>query len=271
MRALRRGLVWSRLGRPGTHGAGRRVQKVGAGAGSDARFAARSSLLLGGCSAAALFGCQAHCAGLPQGRDVEPRRVDAAADVARSVQWCLHRLRSPATIDALKEPDVEAMLAHDEADVRWAACRALGRLGEDGRVFAGAVSALLDDSDVDVRIAACRALASTGAAGHFSEALAGRLEDPSPHVRWAACLALSTPEAAAIGHGGAAPWADRLAALLQKGEPSPLVRAEACTALAAGGGLPRWQATIGGMLQDEDEDVRRRAETALGASAAGGA
>lgn len=94
-----------------------------------------------------------------------------------------------AAQNALKDPD---------ADVRVAACEALGRMG-GSRAVGGLSEALRGDVDVDVRMAAARALGETRDTNSLV-ALGAALDDKDPAMQYRAMASLKTVTGKDLGN-----------------------------------------------------------------------
>jgi len=139
------------------------------------------------------FGRRAHPLLLEELRRgiVDPARERAVIDVLGAGR---HREAAPA---------IAARLSHPEVELRVAAARALGRLGE--RTTAAVLIAALGDPEWAVRAQVARALGACGGAESITP-LGARLEDPAWWVRRHAAYAL-----AGLGSAGRAELA-RIAA-----------------------------------------------------------
>jgi HEAT repeat protein len=86
--------------------------------------------------------------------------------------------------DASAAPALCGALADAQADLRWQAARALGRIGEGARACADALLTALGDPSADVRMAAVRALPRIGVErARLEPALEALRDDPSGEVR----------------------------------------------------------------------------------------
>lgn len=119
------------------------------------------------------------------------RLVQAAldGDDERAEQWV-------ASLDPNATPQLQSLLTHPSADVRWWAVRSLAALGARPEVIAP----LLDDPAGCVRACAALALAQTTCPPQIERiapALIEHLQDADPQVAWLCALALARMGAAA--------------------------------------------------------------------------
>lgn len=106
-----------------------------------------------------------------------------AGDDERAEQWV-------ASLDATDAPQLQSLLTHPNADVRWWAIRSLATLGVRPEVIAP----LLDDPASGVRACAALALAQTSCppqTERIALALIEHLQDADPQVAWLCALALA--------------------------------------------------------------------------------
>jgi Uri superfamily endonuclease len=146
------------------------------------------------------------------------------------------------------------LLAHEDAEIRWWAARALAEVGRDGGP--PLLEGILDDPDPDVRACAALALGRIGD-GSAAPALAAQLSDESAFVSSIASDALSM-----LGDAAVEALAEKLA------DENPHVRLLAVRALSR----IKSQRTIGplfGALEDSSYLVRHYAQESLEALGVG--
>ena len=164
-------------------------------------------------------------------------------EVRYQAATCLGDAREPAAIGPLA-----ALLSDPESGVRWKAAEALGKLGPPA---VGPLTESLKNGNIDVRWMAAVALGDIADPAAIPPLVAA-LNDEDTYVRSRAALAL-----AAIGK----PAEEMLIATLSTG--CERVRWGAALALGRIGGDDAVGALIG-LFSDPDDDVRRRAVSALG-------
>lgn len=179
-------------------------------------------------------------------RDLGERRWEARARAAAALSTC-----DPADRDEAAAA-LRGALGDGRGEVRYAAARSLGELGDRGAV--PALLRLLGDSDGQVREAAALALGQIGdeaAIGPLGEALRGG----PPEVRFQAAAAL-----AALDLGGA-----RSGPLLRQalGDEDPEVRGSAAAALGELPPDPETAAALAARLGDSHAGPRAEAALAL--------
>ena len=176
-------------------------------------------------------------------------------------QLCHHSDGLPAALLACV-PELSALLAYDDPDVREMAVRAMGELGE--HADAVAVAARLEDEESDVRSAAVDTLVVLRDVIGTDDlaAIASRLDEQ--HDEDTRISALKTLGGCLSPSLVAATHAATVAGCLT--DEAAAVRAAAASALGAMGGVrsDECHAGLGALLEDDDASVRAAAVTSLG-------
>lgn len=186
-------------------------------------------------------------------------RVDSSAAVRTRAAIALGFLKEDEIKNSVRDL-IEALSTEKEARVRKEIAVAIGRFPLVSKLAVTQLTDALKDKDADVRAAAALALAQTGAEGKSAAAgLAPLLQDPEKSVRQAAIAALGR-----ISPEGSPTIAETMARMLDS-EKEVNMRAELCISLGLLGEKSTAVATaLARLLQDPDEELRRKATRVLG-------